>query len=183
MKIYTKKGDRGDTSLFGGDIASKADLRIEAYGTVDELNSFLGSVLTQEISTESRDVLVAVQHDLFVIGADLATPDPEKARIAVCSDASVDKMEKAIDRMEQFLPPLKQFILPGGGTAGASLHLARTVCRRAERRVVALGKESIIHAINITYLNRLSDLLFVMARYENHLANETEIPWIKPSDG
>ena len=182
MKIYTKTGDRGDTALFGGDIASKADLRIEAYGTVDELNSFLGFVLTQEISKESREVLVAVQHDLFVIGADLATPDPEKARIAVCSDSSVGKMEIAIDRMEQNLPPLKQFILPGGGTTGASLHLARTVCRRAERRVVALAKESIIHAINITYLNRLSDLLFVMARYENHQSSETEIPWIKPSD-
>ena len=179
MKIYTKKGDRGDTSLFGGDIASKADARIDAYGTVDELNSFLGYVLAQSLSSESRSLLISVQHDLFVIGADLATPDPDKARIASCDESSVEKMELAIDRMEEVLPPLKQFILPGGGKAGASLHLARTVCRRAERRVVALAKETIIGAINITYLNRLSDLLFVMARYENHLSEEPETAWLK----
>ncbi|WP_340105039.1 cob(I)yrinic acid a,c-diamide adenosyltransferase [Rhodohalobacter sp. 8-1] len=178
MKIYTKKGDAGETSLFGGTKTKKSNIRIRAYGTVDELNSTIGMVLSYSLSDHGKDILTQVQNDLFVVGATLATPDPEKARIDQVGDTEIEGLEKWIDTLEEDLPPLKSFILPGGGGAGSTLHFARTVCRRAERETVQLSESEEIPADAIIYLNRLSDLLFVLARYENLQGGEKETPWI-----
>ena len=178
MKIYTKKGDAGETSLFGGTKTRKSNIRIGAYGTVDELNSTIGMVLSYSISNQGEKILTQVQNDLFVVGATLATPDPEKSRIDQVSSAEVENLEQCIDTMEEDLPPLKSFILPGGGGAGSTLHFARTVCRRAERETVRLAESEDIPADAIIYLNRLSDLLFVLARYENKHQGGKETPWI-----
>jgi len=178
MKIYTKKGDAGETSLFGGTKTSKSNIRISAYGTVDELNSTLGMVLSYSLSDQGETILTQVQNDLFVVGATLATPDPEKSRIDQVGDTETQRLEQWIDSMEKELPPLKSFILPGGGGAGSSLHFARTVCRRAERETVQLAESEEISSDAIIYLNRLSDLLFVLARYENRQQGEKETPWI-----
>ena len=178
MKIYTKKGDKGNTSLFGGKSVHKSSERIEAYGTVDELNSVIGTVLTNDLSNEGREILNDIQHQLFILGADLATLPDKKAKIERISEAHITKLEKNIDKLDEQLPALTNFILPGGSPAGASLHMARTVCRRAERRVAALKQVDPVSDECIIYLNRLSDLLFVMARYENREAGETETPWI-----
>jgi len=178
MKIYTKKGDAGETSLFGGTKTRKSNIRIGAYGTVDELNSAIGMVLSYSISRQGETILSQVQNDLFVVGATLATPDPKKARIDQVSSAEIVNLEQWIDTLEEDLPPLKSFILPGGGGAGSTLHFARTVCRRAERETVLLAESEDIPANAIIYLNRLSDLLFVLARYENKQQGEKETPWI-----
>jgi cob(I)alamin adenosyltransferase len=178
MKIYTKKGDRGQTSLFGGTKIMKNDDRIEAYGTVDELNSVIGMVLSHPLTTDGEEILQEIQHQLFILGADLATPQTKKAKIERIGAQEIDRIEKWIDRLDEKLDPLMNFILPGGSPAGALLHLARTVCRRAERRTVTLKENEPISDECIIYLNRLSDLLFVMARYENREAGVQETPWI-----
>lgn len=177
MKIYTKKGDFGETALYGGTKTDKNNQRIHAYGTVDELNSAIGMVLAEELTGEGKTILNLIQNELFVVGSDLATPDPEKARIDQTGDMQIEKLENFIDELEKDLPPLKSFILPGGTRAGAALHFCRTVCRRAERETVTLSQEEKINPKNIVYLNRLSDLLFVLARYENHKQGATETPW------
>lgn len=178
MKIYTKKGDAGETSLFGGTKAKKSNVRIQAYGTVDELNSTIGMVLSYTLSDIGTEILNQVQNDLFVVGATLATPDPEKSRIEKVGEDEVKSLEDWIDRLEEDLSPLKSFILPGGTGAGSTLHFARTVCRRAERETVALSEQEEIPKNATIYLNRLSDLLFVLARFENKHQDVIETPWI-----
>lgn len=177
MKIYTKKGDKGETSLFGGQRVLKSAKRISAYGTTDELNSILGLADAFGLSPESAERVESVQQHLFVLGSDLATPNTSKTRIDRIGEAEVEFLEKAIDKMEENLEPLKNFILPGGSPAGAVLHVARTVCRRAERLTIECSQEEDISEIAIQYLNRLSDFLFVLARYENHLSGNSEKTW------
>ena len=181
MKLYTKTGDQGDTGLFGGGRVPKNDPRVEAYGEVDELNAALGLARCIELMPRIDEVLVPVQRDLFAIGALLATPDRErmkehldKARV---DDTRVAELEQAIDDGERELEPLKAFIVPGGTPKAAALHVARTVCRRAERRVVALRHEVELPELVIIYLNRLSDLLFTLARVANRRAGAGEVTW------
>lgn len=178
MKIYTKGGDTGETSLFGGQRVSKSSKRIDAYGTVDELNSILGMVIAAQPSAATREVLNKVQHQLFVLGADLATPITNEARISRIGEDEINFLEQQIDAMEENLPPLKNFILPGGSSAGATLHLARTVCRRAERIAVDCKESEDLTELSIQYMNRLSDFLFVLARHENLNTGTEETPWI-----
>jgi cob(I)alamin adenosyltransferase len=178
MKIYTKQGDKGSTSLFGGQKVSKASARIDAYGTTDELNSLLGVVLSHPISGKGKAWLLDIQNQLFVLGADLATPVSKDTRIERLPMRNVEFLELAIDEMDEQLPPLKSFILPGGTLAAAQLHLARTVCRRAERLVVQCSQSEEISETVIRYLNRLSDFLFVLARFENFKAGTEDTPWI-----
>lgn len=181
MKIYTKTGDRGDTGLFGGGRVAKSHPRVDAYGEVDELNAALGLARAIEPMPRIDEVLVPIQRDLFAIGALLATPDLdkmrqhlEKARV----DASrVAQLEQAIDDADRELEPLRSFIVPGGSPKAASLHLARTVCRRAERRVVELTQSEEIPELTIHYLNRLSDLLFTLARLATKRAGVGEVTW------
>ncbi|HEU4563525.1 MAG TPA: cob(I)yrinic acid a,c-diamide adenosyltransferase [Gemmatimonadaceae bacterium] len=182
MKIYTKTGDAGETGLFGGGRVGKDHPRVEAYGDVDELNAVLGMARSVELMPRIDEVLAPVQRDLFGIGALLATPDREKmhqqlekARI---DEARVEELERAIDDGERELEPLRAFILPGGTPKSAALHVARTVCRRAERRVIALEHQGVeIPPIVLKYLNRLSDLLFVLARVANRRAGAAEVTW------
>jgi cob(I)alamin adenosyltransferase len=179
VKIYTKTGDSGETSLFGKIRLSKADPRVEAYGEVDEFNTCLGVVRSLVVDADLSQCLEAIQRDLFAVGARLADPSSriaDRVSKAVISDAHVERLEQQIDRFETEVPPLTQFILPGGSQAGAMLHLARTVCRRAERRVIGLGSGA-VEPVIIVYLNRLSDLLFVMARVVNHRAAVPELGW------
>ena len=178
MKIYTKKGDDGSTSLFGGQKVSKSASRIESYGTVDELNSLLGVVRSYEISPLVDEWLNTVQHQLFILGADLATPQNNSTRINRISQEEIDFLENRIDNMDEELPPLKNFILPGGTPAAASIHHARTVCRRAERLTVACAKEVELSELTVKYLNRLSDFLFMLGRYENFKSGKEDTPWI-----
>lgn len=178
MKIYTKKGDSGNTSLFGGQRVSKSSKRIDAYGTVDELNSILGMAASFGLSKKGSELIKTVQQQLFVLGADLATPKSREVRIERIGHTEVEYLEKAIDEMEEALEPLKNFILPGGAEAGATLHFARTVCRRAERITVECRHEEEISEVAIMYINRLSDFLFVLARYENKDAGTEEKTWI-----
>lgn len=181
MKIYTKKGDFGQTSLFGGDRVPKSSTRIEAYGTVDELNSIIGWTLCDSMTAESKERLKTIQEHLFVLGADLATPESSKTRIDRVDEQEIEYLESAIDDMSESLPELKNFILPGGSPTGAKLHIARTICRRAERlAVLCMEKEEKISGLTLKYLNRLSDFLFVAARYENREADTPEETW-KPS--
>ena len=183
MKIYTKTGDDGTTGLFGGERLPKDHLRIESYGTVDELNSLIGYARSiGGLPAEHDQLLGKIQEGLFVLGADLATPErKERANIPIPRVISEDVacLESFIDRIEEGLLPLKNFILPGGSQTGALLHLARTVARRAERYVVSLYREDpAIGKIPMQYLNRLSDLLFVLARAVNSRAEVEEYPWI-----
>ena len=180
MKIYTRTGDQGQTGLFGGTRVSKADPRVAAYGEVDELNACLGVVRANgELPADIAELLEHVQKDLFAIGARLADPAERiagrVAKVAV-GDEDIARLEGWIDRFEAELPPLRRFILPGGSQAGALLHLSRTVCRRAERSMVALGTEQVDGHLLI-YVNRLSDLLFVVARAVNHRAGRPETEW------
>jgi cob(I)alamin adenosyltransferase len=179
LKIYTKTGDRGETSLFDGTRVPKTDPRVAAYGDVDELQAVLGVCASQSVGTEILDMIVAIQRDLFALGARLADPSHRiAARVSkvIVDDASVARLEAWIDRLDAALPPLRHFILSGGAPAGAALHLARTVCRRAERSVLMLGAGDVEPAV-LTYLNRLSDLLFMMARAVNHRAGVSETEW------
>lgn len=179
MRIYTKTGDTGETSLFDNTRVSKADARVDAYGEVDELNACLGAARAAGLDADLGDALDRIQKDLFALGARLADPSSRIAgRVtkAAITAADVERLEQTIDRLDAEIPPLRRFILPGGSAAGALLHLARTVCRRAERRVIGLGP-SASEPILIVYLNRLSDLLFVMARATNHRARMPETEW------
>lgn len=179
MRIYTKTGDAGETGLFDGTRVSKADPRVEAYGDVDELNAWLGVARAQGVAPDIGDPLVQIQRDLFAMGALLADPRHRiAARVekATLDDHDVARLEQAIDTLEAALAPIRRFLLPGGSPAGAMLHLARTVCRRAERRVVSLGPDA-VDPVVVKYLNRLSDLLFVMARAANSRAGVNEIEW------
>ena len=177
MKIYTKKGDSGETSLFGGTRVPKSNERIEAYGTVDELNSFVGLAASYELSEAGTKYVRKIQELLFTLGADLATPPSSKTRIERISEDDVTLLEDAIDELEEDLESLKNFILPGGSQPGATLHVARTICRRAERATVACSKSDNISDNCIKFLNRLSDFLFVLARYENKNAGVREETW------
>jgi cob(I)alamin adenosyltransferase len=183
MKIYTKTGDDGETGLFGGPRIAKDAPRIEAYGTVDELNSVLGMVRAELAPGDIDELVARIQNELFELGAQLATPDPAAHRTALLGSRQIEALESAIDRYEAGLEPLKQFVLPGGTSAAAHLHLARAVCRRAERRVVTLSHESSapVARETIVYLNRLSDLLFVLARSVNRQAGRGDEPWQKTS--
>ena len=178
MKIYTKTGDKGETGLFRGPRVPKHNFRVEAYGDVDELNAVIGTLLVHINDQEIHGLLESIQHELFEVGADLATPiqtkDDPRLRI---KEAFTSRLEKQIDKTEARLPELKYFILPGGSIGGAMLHLARTVCRRAERSVTRLQEVDAINPEIIRYLNRLSDLLFVLARAENQANKKLEIPW------
>ena len=178
MKIYTKTGDQGTTSLFGGKRVSKADLRIDTYGTVDELNSCIGLVRDQEVNQKRKDVLVEIQDRLFTTGSILATePGNTKVKIPFLSEVDVQFLEKEIDSMEAELPPMKFFVLPGGHPSVSFCHLARTVCRRAERLVIALNDQESVDELVIKYLNRLSDYLFVLSRKMANELNAEETPW------
>jgi cob(I)alamin adenosyltransferase len=179
VKIYTKTGDSGETSLFDNSRVSKADARVDAYGEVDELNACLGAARAAGVDADIAAVLESIQRDLFAVGARLADPASriaDRLTKAAVTAAQIDALEQAIDRLETELSPLRRFILPGGSPAGALLHLARTVCRRAERRVVGLGPPPADPAV-VMYLNRLSDLLFVMARAVNRRAGAPETEW------
>ena len=176
-RIYTRSGDKGETGLVGGVRTSKSSLRVQAYGDVDELNSILGLARTFSKDEEIGSLLERLQRDLFIVGADLASPRIEgHATPRVTDDMTVD-LEKNIDRFQQELPPLRAFILPGGGETGALLHFARTVARRAERSMVALSKTEVLNENLVPYINRLSDLLFVMARLANHREGRKEVEW------
>jgi len=179
VKIYTKTGDAGETGLFGGPRVRKSDARVEAYGEVDELNAALGVVRAQVEDPELDGHLGRIQDQLFCVGAELATPQGARARSAIpaVEPAWTARLEEVIDRLEGELPPLSHFVLPGGSRTAAALHLARCVCRRAERRVVALAAETEVAPAVLAYLNRLSDFLFVAARVANHRARRAETPW------
>ena len=179
MKIYTKTGDRGDTRLFNGTKVRKHDDRVEAYGGVDELNSFIGAASSFIEDTALAAMLADIQKDLFSVGAQLADPgfkDQSKAKFQIPRER-ITALENAIDGFETELAPLRRFILAGGGHAGALLHVARTICRRAERRVVSLSEKVEVNPNVIEYLNRLSDFLFVIARVVNHREGKEEILW------
>ena len=181
MRIYTKTGDAGTTGLFGGGRVGKDHPRVEAYGDVDELNAALGVARAAEVMPRVDEVLVPIQRDLFAIGALLATPNREKMQQhlekARVDDDRVAELERAIDDADRELEPLRSFVLPGGTLKAAALHVARTVCRRAERRVVRVQADEDIPQIVVVYLNRLSDLLFTLARLANRRAGAGEVTW------
>lgn len=181
MKIYTRTGDQGDTGLFGGGRVPKDDPRVVAYGEVDELNSAVGVVRATQPVELFDEVLESIQRDLFSLGGQLATPDPSRvAKTLVKADLSSDRvteLERLMDAAEDELPPLRAFILPAGTAKSAALHLARTVCRRTERSVVHLAHGSRVPQMFIVYLNRLSDLLFTLARVANHRAGVKDVTW------
>src|SRR3990167_10423872 len=182
MKIYTKGGDKGETGLFGGERVSKDSLRIETYGTVDELNSFIGLALVEIKDYEVKKLLERIQNTLFILGSDLSAPDNVKDKshnIPRISKLNYEEIEKEIDKFDSRLGELKNFILPGGSKSAALMHICRTICRRAERRVVALNNAVNISPDIIIFLNRLSDLFFVLARYENKISGIEDIEWQK----
>jgi cob(I)alamin adenosyltransferase len=181
LKIYTRTGDEGDTGLFGGGRVSKDHPRVEAYGDIDELNAVLGQARSIDMMPRIDEVLAPIQRDLFAIGALLATPDlakmHEQLAKARITDERIAQMERSIDDGDAELEPLKAFIMPGGTPKAAALHVARTVCRRAERAVVRLQRDVEVPQVVIVYLNRLSDLLFVLARVANRRAGAGEVTW------
>lgn len=179
MKIYTRTGDKGQTGLWGGTRIRKDAVRIQAYGTVDECNAVIGLACSCLQETTLSTMLAQVQNELFVVGSDLAS-DLKLENVPRVKPREVEQLEAWIDQLEAELPPLTQFILPGGHAVAAHLHLARTVCRRAERWVVSLSHESSINETVLLYLNRLSDFLFVAARYANHVSQTPDVPWQKP---
>ncbi len=178
FKIYTKTGDKGQTSLIGGTRVPKHHIRIETYGTVDELNSYIGLIRDQKIDEHSIETLIEIQDRLFTIGASLAS-DPEKSKMKIpdLKEEDVVFLEKEIDKMNETLPEMKSFVLPGGHTTVSYCHLARCVCRRAERLTIHLAENSFVADLVIKYLNRLSDYLFVLSRKLTHDLNAKEIPW------
>jgi cob(I)alamin adenosyltransferase len=181
MKIYTKTGDKGDTGLFGGGRVPKDDIRVTAYGDVDELNSVIGVVRATAPTDLFDDLLASIQRDLFSLGGHLATPNPEKVKKALekaeLSPERVALFERTIDEADAELPPLKAFILPAGTPKAAAFHLARTVCRRAERSVVTLSRDQETPEFFLIYINRLSDLLFALARVANKRAGVEDVTW------
>jgi cob(I)alamin adenosyltransferase len=179
MKIYTRTGDAGTTGLYGGGRVPKNDIRIAAYGTVDELNAQLGVCRATGLPAAADVVVAGLQHDMFALGAELASPGGA-ASDALCLDESdVARLEQAIDQFEENLAPLKTFVLPGGAPPSAALQVARAVCRRAEREVVALAATAPVRPTVLQYFNRAGDLLFVLARYANYAAGVADIPWEK----
>lgn len=178
-KVYTRTGDEGTTSLIGGERVAKDDARIEAYGTVDELNSALGAALALGLTERLRPAVREVQNQLFHLGADLATRGDRRQSQAGprIAEAHVEALEHLIDELNEELGPLENFILPGGSPGAGALHFVRTVCRRAERRLVTLAARESVNPVSLRYLNRLSDALFVMARYENHAHGVDDIYW------
>ncbi|MGM9475582.1 cob(I)yrinic acid a,c-diamide adenosyltransferase [Pedobacter sp. GSP4] len=179
MKIYTKTGDKGQTSLIGGTRVPKYHLRIETYGTVDELNSYIGLIMCQDIEAHDKQLLKEIQDRLFTVGASLAA-DPEKSKMKIpdLHDTDVILLEEEMDAINETLPPLKHFVLPGGNTVVSYCHIARCVCRRAERLTVELAENSFVDERVTVYLNRLSDYLFVLARKLNKYFNAEENIWI-----
>jgi len=180
MKIYTKKGDKGKTQLLGGSMVDKNHIKLECYGTIDELNAFIGNIYDQEIRTFHKGMLFKIQNQLFNLGS-IISFDGKKDSIKLpnVKSENIEMMEKAIDTMEESLPILKNFILPSGHSSASMCHIARTVCRRAERNLVALSQHQEIDLLHIQYLNRLSDYLFVLARAILKENNATEIEWQK----
>lgn len=178
MKVYTKGGDKGQTSLIGGTRVAKSHLRIESYGTVDELNSYIGLVRDQEVSEHHKTMLKEIQDRLFTIGSSLAS-DPEKSKMKIpdLNDEDVSLLEKEIDDMHNSLPEMRNFVLPGGHTTVSFCHIARCVCRRAERLSIALSEDDFVADLVIIYLNRLSDYLFVLGRKLTQELGAEEIPW------
>jgi cob(I)alamin adenosyltransferase len=179
VKIYTRTGDSGDTSLFDGTRVRKSDPRVAAYGDVDELNAWLGFVRANAVGDDLSEMIVRIQRDLFALGARLADPAhriADRVTKAAVVPGDISRLEGWIDRLESELPPLRRFLLPGGSAAGALLHVARTTCRRAERAIVLLDQDSIEPDV-LVYVNRLSDLLFVMARAVNRRAAVPELEW------
>lgn len=178
MKIYTKTGDKGTTALFGGARVPKHHIRIESYGTVDELNSYIGLLRHRNIGTENQDVLGEVQDRLFTLGSILAMdPSKENLKVPQLSPDDIELLEKEIDRMTEVLPEMRSFVLPGGNDSVSFCHIARCVCRRAERLVVQLNETEDIDSMVVTYLNRLSDYLFTLSRMISHQDNAPEVPW------
>jgi cob(I)alamin adenosyltransferase len=178
MKIYTKTGDQGTTSLFGGKRVSKSDLRIDTYGTVDELNSWIGLMRDQEVNAKRKNVLLEIQDRLFTVGSILATePGNTKVKIPHLTEDDIIFLEKEIDVMDAELPPMRFFVLPGGHVSISNGHITRTVCRRAERLTIALNTIEPIDLLVIKYLNRLSDYLFMLTRKMAHELNVEESPW------
>ncbi len=178
FKIYTRTGDKGTTMLFGGDRVPKNHPRLDAYGTVDELNSHIGLARAFVKDEKLGKILSDLQNDLFDLGGDLATPlEKTKVEISRIDDSYITKLEKTIDELQEVLPELKVFILPGGSAASGHLHVARTVCRNAERKTVALAENFAVNEKVVVYLNRLSDLLFVLARYANFIEKIPEPVW------
>lgn len=180
MKVYTRKGDAGQTQLLSVGRVPKGHPRLQAYGEIDELNSVVGLVLAVELHDPLSAWLLDIQNELFVLGSEIAVPNPEAINMPIpqVTAEDVTRLEQRIDELEEQLPRLTQFILPGGSDAGARLHLARTVCRRAERGLQTLADVEELRPESQSYLNRLSDLLFVMARYENSASGATEHPWV-----
>ena len=178
-KIYTRTGDEGETSLGSRTRVKKDDARIEAYGTVDELNSFIGLALTSNLSPRLNELLLPIQNQLFHLGSDLAFPEDEKKEFEVprIEKRHIEALEAMIDELNEIVGPLENFILPGGSAGAAALHVARTVCRRTERQLVTLSQQSAVSEHSLAYLNRLSDALFVMARYENAQKKVPETLW------
>lgn len=178
MKIYTRTGDQGTTALFGGQRLPKSDLRIEAYGTIDELNSFVGLLRDQTVNASRKEILIEIQDRLFTIGSILATePGNTKVKIPSLQESDIVLLEKEIDQMDSQLPPMKHFVLPGGHPSVSVGHVVRTVCRRAERLVIALNVQSPVDSIVIKYLNRLSDYFFMLCRMMAHELRIEETPW------
>tara|TARA_R110001583_G_scaffold77623_1_gene211185 strand:- start:17747 stop:18322 length:576 start_codon:yes stop_codon:yes gene_type:complete len=186
MKIYTKSGDKGKTSLFGGTRVSKHHIRIEAYGTVDELNSYIGLIRDQKVDAHTAKILLIIQHELFTLGSMLATPPEKKVlksgkerlNISKINNTSIETLENEIDNMNESLPEMTHFVLPGGHTTVSFCHIARCICRRAERITTQLNEESTVEPQILEYLNRLSDYLFVLARKLTFDNNAQEIKWI-----
>lgn len=178
MKIYTKTGDQGSTGLFGGKRISKGDLRIESYGTIDELNSYVGLLRDQEVNKKRKEFLIFIQDRLFTIGSLLATePGNNKVKVPALTDEDVLNLEKEIDSMESMLEPMKSFVLPGGHPSVSFGHITRTVCRRAERFVIRLHESENVNPLIIKYLNRLSDYFFVLCRKMAKELSAEETPW------
>lgn len=178
MKIYTKTGDKGQTSLIGGTRVPKHHIRIETYGTVDELNSYIGLIRDQNIDEHSKTILIEIQDRLFTIGSSLAS-DPEKSKMKIpdLKEEDVALLEKEMDAMDKLLPEMRSFVLPGGHTTVSYCHITRCVCRRAERLAIHLSEEGFVADLVIKYLNRLSDYLFVLSRKLSQDLNVKEIPW------
>lgn len=177
MKIYTKTGDRGTTSLFGGKRVAKSDLRIDAYGNVDELNSMLGAIIAEVVDVEIKKPLVRIQSELMVLGSDLATPNDVRIKIPRVTSVFVSRLEREIDAWEKKLPKLKNFILPSGSPISSKIHLARSIARRSERAISRLADDEKININATKYINRLSDWLFVLARYANLKDGASETIW------
>ena len=178
MKIYTKAGDKGMTSIYGGKPMSKDDIRIESYGTVDELNSWMGVLVSNSQYEDEKQLLLKVQSELFSIGSLLASTADKHANMPQVDLSDIEMLETSIDSMQSSLEPLKSFILPGGNNRCAYCHIARTVCRRAERRIVSFSATGQVPELVIVYINRLSDYLFVLSRYWSMQDNISDIPWI-----